>query len=780
MWRPPGGELGIATTFNFLGPLTNPARVRAQATGVADARMAPIMAGVLADRGSSALVFRGDDGLDELTTTATSQVWVVRDGKVDQVSFDPRDVGIDLVPVEALRGADAAHNADVARRLLAGETGPVRDAVLLNSAAALVALSPGDAPLEEAIAAGIARAAESLDSGAAQAALTAGSQPPTPDAPEGARGTARTAPTGRQSANGRACQGGWPRAGPRSPGPLDRAGGGYVHMVERPAGAPVPPATVHFKVTSDSAKAPARCPATLRPWRGAPGDDQAVSSKAHGKRGPLVCTARGPGCCGEFVMSVTTVASDRSLGTPLPVLGRDVLVPLVTGGEVGYAALDYAASAPALQRVWDDVAAYAPYYGSVHRGAGYLSQLSTDLFEQSRETVAEFLRCRADDQVVFTRSTTDSLNLLAAALPKGTEVFVFETEHHAALLPWEASGQCRVTYLSAPRSPAEAVTVLERALAAREGAGQALVCVTGASNVTGELWPVRELTAAAHAHGARVVLDAAQLAPHQPIDVRSWDVDWVAFSGHKLYAPFGAGVLAGRADWLRDAEPYLAGGGASRTVTRGADGRVDVEWHTSVARHEAGSPNVIGAYAIASACRALHAEGFEALADRERELVARVLSGLARIPQVKVLSLFGAGRRAGRGDLVRGVRLEQFALGRGAVRRVRHRRARRSLLRPPAGPHPAGRRLRAPGGVRRVGRGTRRAAAERGAGELRGGYAERARGAVPGRAHRAGALRREVELPHGGRALRAGPGVTGRPSQPSRPMEKAASRSCWE
>ncbi|NBE53572.1 anthranilate phosphoribosyltransferase [Streptomyces boluensis] len=164
-------ELGIRTTFNFLGPLTNPARVRAQATGVADARMAPIVAGVLAQRGSSALVFRGDDGLDELTTTATSRVWVVRDGAVREEAFDPRDVGIDLVPVEALRGADASYNADVARRLLGGETGPVRDAVLLNAAAALVALEPTDAPLVEQIRAGMAKAAESIDSGRAREAL---------------------------------------------------------------------------------------------------------------------------------------------------------------------------------------------------------------------------------------------------------------------------------------------------------------------------------------------------------------------------------------------------------------------------------------------------------------------------------------------------------------------------------------------------------------------------------------------------------------------------------
>ncbi|MDG9709881.1 aminotransferase class V-fold PLP-dependent enzyme [Streptomyces sp. DH10] len=342
-------------------------------------------------------------------------------------------------------------------------------------------------------------------------------------------------------------------------------------------------------------------------------------------------------------MSVSTLAAAPSVCAPLPVLGRDVTVPLVTGGEVTYAALDYAASAPALQRVWDDVAAYAPYYGSVHRGAGYLSQLSTDLFENARRTVAEFLGCRDGDQVVFTRSTTDSLNLLAAALPAGCQVFVFETEHHAALLPWR---DARVTYLDAPRSPRQAVETLERALAGRTvsiegGHGPALVCVTGASNVTGELWPVRELAAAAHAHGARIVLDAAQLAPHHPVSVEDLDVDWVAFSGHKLYAPFGSGVLAGRADWLREAEPYLAGGGASRKVTRRTDGGVDVEWHESAARHEAGSPNVIGAYAVASACKALTEAGFDTLVAREQYLVAQVREGLADVPQVRFLSLFG-------------------------------------------------------------------------------------------------------------------------------------------
>ncbi|WP_438873752.1 aminotransferase class V-fold PLP-dependent enzyme, partial [Streptomyces alkaliterrae] len=338
----------------------------------------------------------------------------------------------------------------------------------------------------------------------------------------------------------------------------------------------------------------------------------------------------------------TPTAADSQLpdGPLLSVLGADVRVPLAGGGERAYAALDQAASAPALVRVWEDVAAYAPYYGSVHRGAGHLSRLSTELFEQSRVTVAGFLGIDADDpdrQVVFTRSTTDSLNLLARALPAGTRVFVFETEHHASLLPWRDHD---TVVLDAPDSPSRAVELLDRALA-EAPPGPRLLCVTGASNVTGELWPVAELTEVAHRHGARVVLDAAQLVPHHRVDVGRLGVDWVAFSGHKLYAPFGAGVLAGRADWLRAAEPYLAGGGASRGVERRPDGGLDVRWQESAARHEAGSPNVIGAYALASACRALTDVGFERIAAREQRLLARLRRGLADLPEVRVLSLFG-------------------------------------------------------------------------------------------------------------------------------------------
>lgn len=165
-------ELGIATSFNFLGPLANPAKPRAQAVGVADARMAPLMAAVCADRGVDAVVFRGDDGLDELTTSTTSQVWsTTPDGSVRDERLDPRVLGLAPVPVTALRGGDAAHNARVCHEVLAGVRGPVRDVVVLNAAAGLAAWEPSEASINERVGAGLERAAHSVDSGAARAVL---------------------------------------------------------------------------------------------------------------------------------------------------------------------------------------------------------------------------------------------------------------------------------------------------------------------------------------------------------------------------------------------------------------------------------------------------------------------------------------------------------------------------------------------------------------------------------------------------------------------------------
>jgi anthranilate phosphoribosyltransferase len=164
-------EIGFPTVFNFLGPLTNPARPTSQAIGVYDARMLPVLAGVFAERGVSALVFRGDDGLDELTTATTSTVFVVRDGAAEQATFDPAVLGIPRADPSALKGGDVEFNAAAVRDLVAGRTGPVRDAVLLNAAAGLVAIDGAGRSLDAAMAEGYQRAIEAVDSGRAAATL---------------------------------------------------------------------------------------------------------------------------------------------------------------------------------------------------------------------------------------------------------------------------------------------------------------------------------------------------------------------------------------------------------------------------------------------------------------------------------------------------------------------------------------------------------------------------------------------------------------------------------
>ncbi|HEY0474080.1 MAG TPA: aminotransferase class V-fold PLP-dependent enzyme [Kribbella sp.] len=312
-------------------------------------------------------------------------------------------------------------------------------------------------------------------------------------------------------------------------------------------------------------------------------------------------------------------------------VGADLLVPLADGRVTDYANFDHGASAPCLESVRAAVEAALPSYASVHRGNGYASRITTQWYERARAEVHAFVGAREDDQVIFTRQTTDALNLLARAVPADATVIVFESEHHAALLPWPAE---RTIRLQAPSSATQAVTAVADALRTAPD-GPRLVVVTGASNVTGEIFPITEIAAVAKAHGARVCLDAAQLAPHRLVDIAQLGVDWVALSGHKLYAPYGAGALIGRADWLNAADPYLYGGGATATVT--SDGTV---WNQGPARHEGGSPNVIGAIALAAACAAI-TKHREAIEQHERSLLARLRTGLAQLPGVTTYSIFG-------------------------------------------------------------------------------------------------------------------------------------------
>jgi selenocysteine lyase/cysteine desulfurase len=316
----------------------------------------------------------------------------------------------------------------------------------------------------------------------------------------------------------------------------------------------------------------------------------------------------------------------------LTVLGGDVEVPTDRGFPVRYANFDVAATAPCLTAAADAVNALLPYYASVHRGAGVLSQRCTRAYEEARQVIADFLGCGPEHAVIFTRNTTDATNLLAHALPGGTTVVTFAGEHHANLLPWPA-----VRRLGLPRSHEDAVATLDAALD-QLSTGPALVAVTGASNVTGELWPVRDIATVAHRHGARVLLDAAQLAAHRPVHLDALGADYAVLSGHKLYAPFGVGVLAGRSDWLDGAPPYLRGGGATGHV---GDDDADVHWHTGTARHEAGTPNLLGAIALAAVCAALDGSDRTALAAAEDRLLARLRHGLDAIAGLHELSLFG-------------------------------------------------------------------------------------------------------------------------------------------
>lgn len=312
-----------------------------------------------------------------------------------------------------------------------------------------------------------------------------------------------------------------------------------------------------------------------------------------------------------------------------PVVGAELTTPLAAGGDLRYANLDYAASAPALVEVADHLNEVLPYYASVHRGAGYASQVSTSVYENARGTVREFLGARPDDEVVFTRNTTDALNLLAGCIPGTGDVLYLDIEHHANLLPWQARPHRSVV---AARTLAE---TLERVRAWLKAGEISLVAVTGASNITGEILPIAELAQLAHEHGARIAVDAAQLAPHRRIDVASADIDYLAFSGHKLYAPFGAGVLVGRADWLDRGKPHLAGGGAVREV------RLDsVVWADGPARHEAGSPNVLGAATLAKAAQVISGLDEGAWHRHEQQLRDALVAGLSEVEGVTVHRLF--------------------------------------------------------------------------------------------------------------------------------------------
>src|SRR5882762_9171489 len=319
--------------------------------------------------------------------------------------------------------------------------------------------------------------------------------------------------------------------------------------------------------------------------------------------------------------------------------GVDLPVPVAGGGTVTGINFDNAASTPPLKRVRDAVTGFAEVYSSVHRGTGYKSRLATEAYEQARELVAHFLGVDDGSQVViFVKGTTDALNRIAAEQARldGRAVLVTEMEHHADLLPWRhRSGHVMVGLSDDGHIDLDAI---EHALKA--GGGKiGLVAVCGASNVTGFVSPIYEVAELAHRYGALVSIDAAQLAPHHRIDIRPASdpghLDFVSLSGHKMYAPYGAGVLVAPRDFFAGA-PEVMGGGAISIVTWD-----DTVWADLPDREEAGSPNVIGAVALGVAIQTLLELGFDEMLEHETRLGSRLLRGLVAIPGVNVLG--GAG-----------------------------------------------------------------------------------------------------------------------------------------
>jgi selenocysteine lyase/cysteine desulfurase len=313
---------------------------------------------------------------------------------------------------------------------------------------------------------------------------------------------------------------------------------------------------------------------------------------------------------------------------PAEVVGDGSTVPCLDGTERRYVNLDFAASTPALAEVVAAVDSFIPTYSSVHRGAGYKSRRATAAYESARATALAFGgRRRGDDVAIFGRNTTEAINQLAYRLRFDPADVVLTTvvEHHANLLPWGRVARRR--YVECDRDGTFTVDDVTDGLDAAPR--PRLLAMTGASNVTGWLPPTAAIVAAAHDRGIPVFLDAAQLAPHRPLPA---EVDYLAYSGHKIYAPYGTGVLIGPRATFADGDPFLAGGGAVDLVDLD-----EVVWTEPPEREEAGSPNVIGAVALQAALAGLQNIGWDTLAAHEDALARRLRRGLAAIDGVRLL-----------------------------------------------------------------------------------------------------------------------------------------------
>lgn len=318
-------------------------------------------------------------------------------------------------------------------------------------------------------------------------------------------------------------------------------------------------------------------------------------------------------------------------------VGMDVQVPLLDGTTRTYINFDNAASTPPMRPVKDKVDQFMDYYSSVHRGTGFKSQISTHLYEEARHRVMTFVGANSDEFVcIFGKNTTEAINKLAhrfSFTDKKNIVLVGSQEHHSNDLPWRAVAQ--VIHIGLTPSGELDENDFDRLLSEYKD-HIALVTVTGASNVTGYINPIHRLAAKTHAIGAMICVDCAQLAPHRRIRMGNLadpeHLDFITISAHKMYAPFGTGALIGRMDIFTKGDPDMQGGGEVEIVTYNT-----VEWSAPPDRDEAGSPNTIGAIALAAAISQLEKIGMDQVARHEAELTEFTLAKLTPRTAITVL-----------------------------------------------------------------------------------------------------------------------------------------------
>ena len=317
-------------------------------------------------------------------------------------------------------------------------------------------------------------------------------------------------------------------------------------------------------------------------------------------------------------------------------VGTQTPAPLLDGSHRPYINLDNAASTPPLEAVQRAVDGFLPYYSSVHRGTGFKSQLSTYAYEQARQATQRFVGADPDEYTcIFGKNTTEAINKLAHRFPftqVHDVVITSGMEHHSNDLPWR--GVAKTVHVGLTRAGRLDEADFDAQLDHYAGR-VALVAISGASNVTGFINPLQRLARKAHAAGAHILVDCAQLAPHRKLEMGSLNdpehLDYVAISAHKMYAPFGTGALIGRRDVFELGDPDMRGGGTVEIVTLD-----DVVWTNPPEKDEAGSPNTVGAVALAAAICQLEEIGMENVARHEAGLTAYALRRLEEIPAITI------------------------------------------------------------------------------------------------------------------------------------------------